>query len=74
VTGHGPGSRVTITLEDLADRDFAVVPEVSVILRVDPRTIRRHIANGTIPATRVGAEWRVPVRWLREAAGAGERP
>jgi excisionase family DNA binding protein len=57
----------TTTLEDLAGRDFATVSEVAEILRADPRTIRRRIRDGIIPATRAG-DYRVPVSWLREQA------
>ena len=58
-----------ITLADLAGCDFATVGEAAQILRADPRTIRRRIADGTIPATRA-ADWRVPVAWLRQQASA----
>jgi excisionase family DNA binding protein len=61
-----------ITIADLDGYDFASVPETAAVLRVDDRTVRRRVADGTIPATRVGAEYRIPVRWLREAAGAVE--
>jgi hypothetical protein len=58
-----------ITLADLAGCDFATVGEAAQILRADPRTIRRRIHDGTIPATRA-ADWRVPVAWLRQQASA----
>jgi len=45
------------------------VPEVASLLRRDERTIRRGIEAGTIPATRAGATWSIPVSWLRERAG-----
>ena len=64
-------STTTTTIEDLAGRDFATVAEVSAILRADPRTIRRRCKDGTIPSVR-SSDWRIPVRWLREQARAGD--
>jgi hypothetical protein len=52
---------------------FASVPEVATVLRSDPRSVRRSIAAGDIPATRVGPRSLVPVRWLRQAAGLETR-
>ena len=60
----------TLTLDDLAGRLFATVPEVAVILRYDVRTVRRAIAAGEIPAVKAGATYRVPVAWLRTQAQA----
>jgi hypothetical protein len=48
---------------------FAFVSEAAVVLRSDPRSVRRSIAAGDIPCIRVGARSLVPVSWLREAAG-----
>ena len=67
VTVRNSKNDAVATLEDLAGRDFATVDEVAQILRADPRTIRRRIVDGSIPATRAG-DWRIPVSWLREQA------
>jgi excisionase family DNA binding protein len=48
---------------------FADVPQVATVLRSDERTVRRSLASGDIPGIRTGTRWRVPTRWLREAAG-----
>jgi hypothetical protein len=56
-------------LADLDDKLFASVPEVAVVLRSDPRSVRRAIAAGDIPSTPVGPRKLVPVTWLRQAAG-----
>jgi hypothetical protein len=56
-------------LAQLSDKLFASVPEVAVVLRSDPRSVRRSIAAGDIPAVPVGPRKLVPVKWLREAAG-----
>ena len=54
-------------------RLFASVPEATKILGYDKlgRTVRRGIANGEIPAVRVGATYRIPLAWLREQALLG---
>jgi hypothetical protein len=70
-------ARVTITysakarqvLDDLDGKLFASVPEAAVVLRSDPRSVRRAIAAGDIPCIPVGPRKLVPVKWLREAAG-----
>jgi excisionase family DNA binding protein len=58
-----------VTPPDLSNRNFASVPEAAAFLGVDVRTVRRAIGAGEIPATRVGAAWRVPASWLRQQAG-----
>jgi excisionase family DNA binding protein len=51
-------------------RLFLSVPELSALLGYDRlgRTVRKGIEAGEIPATRVGATWRIPVAWIREQA------
>jgi excisionase family DNA binding protein len=56
----------------LNDKLFADVPETAQILRYDPRTVRRAIESGEIPATRAGGRWRIPTAWLREQARLGD--
>lgn len=58
-----------LTIADLDGRLFAEVPEVAQLMRSDARTIRRAIERGEIPAVRTGQRWRVPMSWLRKAAG-----
>ena len=55
-------------LKRLENKLFADTTEAAAILDVDPRTLRAAIERGEIPATRAGANWRVPVAWLREQA------
>jgi excisionase family DNA binding protein len=54
-------------------RLFASVPEATKILGYDKlgRTVRKGIANGEIPAIRVGATYRIPLAWIREQALLG---
>jgi excisionase family DNA binding protein len=54
--------------EVLDGKLFADVPETAEILRYDPRTVRRAIEAGEIPAVRAGGRWRVPTSWLRAQA------
>jgi hypothetical protein len=56
-------------LAELEGKLFATVPEAAAVLRSDPRSVRRSIAAGDIPATPVGPRKLVPVAWLRQAAG-----
>lgn len=58
-------SEVLVSLEG---KLFASVPEAATVLRSDPRSVRRAIVAGDIPATRVGPRWLIPVPWLRRGA------
>jgi excisionase family DNA binding protein len=62
-------ARTQLTLDDLDGRSFATATETAAILHLDPRTVRRGVANGEIPAVRVGPSIRIPASWLREQAG-----
>ena len=59
-----------MNLSELDGRIFATVAETASILRSDPRSIRRAIAVGQIPATKIGPRAMVPLSWLREQASA----
>ena len=61
-------------LADLEGKLFASVPEAAVVLRSDPRSVRRSIEAGDIPCTPVGPRKLVPVTWLRKAAGIDASP
>jgi hypothetical protein len=58
-----------MTLDDLGARLFAYTNEVAAIIGADPRTVRRMIADGAIPARKAGVKHIVPVTWLREFIG-----
>jgi hypothetical protein len=62
-------AEASAVLASLDGKLFASVPEAAVILRSDPRSVRRSIAAGEIPAQPVGPRKLVPVSWLRQAAG-----
>lgn len=36
------------------------IPEVASVLRTSIDTVRRMIADGTLPATKIRREWRIP--------------
>jgi excisionase family DNA binding protein len=55
----------------IPERLFASVQETAEVLGVDPRTVRRAVAEGQIPASHVGVRVLIPTKWLREAAQSG---
>jgi len=63
-----PARSAREVLADLEGKLFATVPEVAIVLRSDPRSVRRAIAAGDIPAQSVGPRKLVPVPWVRKAA------
>jgi|HubBroStandDraft_4_1064222.scaffolds.fasta_scaffold1716377_1 excisionase family DNA binding protein len=50
------------------------VGEVARLLRIHPVTVYRLLKNGSIPAFRLGSEWRFSQetieRWIKEHAGS----
>jgi hypothetical protein len=61
------------TLSDLAAGQlFIGVPEVASITGRDERTIRRAVEKAEIPGQKVGANWMIPVAWIRQQAGVAE--
>ena len=63
--------RDPLTLADLEGRDFCTVPEYAAIMQCDPRTVVSAIKSAEVPAIKVGAAYRIPLAWLRQAASAG---
>ena len=51
------------SLADLKGRNFATVSQAAAVLGADPRTVRADIAEGNIPAIKVGRDYRIPVSW-----------
>lgn len=47
---------------------FATTTEAAAILGYDPRTLRKAIEAGEIPAVRGGNAYRIPTAWIREKA------
>src|SRR5260221_7278264 len=61
-------------LDDLADRNYASTTEVAALWDgADPRTIRRMAEAGEIPHIKVGAQFKIPVSWLRHQMAGVER-
>lgn len=57
----------------MAEPVVYTIDEVAKLLKVNPRTVRRALDAGELPAFRVGSQWRI----TREALDAymhGERP
>jgi excisionase family DNA binding protein len=60
--------------ERVSDRPYRTAAEVASELGVSLRTVRRWVANGRLPATRVGRSVRIPVDSYRGVARIGEVP
>jgi excisionase family DNA binding protein len=56
----------------VGDRTYRTAAEVASELGVGLRTVRRWIADGRLPATRVGRSVRIPVSAYRDASRIGE--
>ena len=47
-----------------ADRPVLTVAEIATYLKISPTTVWRHCVRGSLPAFRVGRQWRVERRDL----------
>ena len=54
------------------DRPYRTASEVALELGVSLRTVRRWVADGRLPATRVGRSVRIPTDAYRQAPRVGE--
>ena len=55
--------------------DLLTVRELAEYLRVSLRTAYQLVADGEVPATRVGGQWRIPRAGLdSQLAGPSEKP
>jgi excisionase family DNA binding protein len=64
-------------VKTITTRLFINTEEAAAILGVDPRTLRRAVERGEVPATRLGVRILIPTAWLRSQAardGGGEPP
>lgn len=52
---------------------YRTVQDVARLLQVHPRTVRRMIRGGRIPAVKIGREWRIPEGALEQWLGNGTR-
>lgn len=53
-----------------ANATYLNVAEVATLFRICPKTVRRWIAAGTLPATRLGRDWRIARTDLKALAAA----
>ena len=55
----------------LIQQQWTTPKELAVALLVHPRTIRREIDRGNLPAVKVGLQWRITFsdadKWLKES-------
>jgi excisionase family DNA binding protein len=71
--------KIAMTHPQLAvDVSVLTVAEVAAYLKISPTTVWRHCSQGTLPAFRVGRQWRVERRdldiWInRLKAEAGDQ-
>ena len=49
---------------------YLSVKDVASVFRIHPKTVRRWIASGQLPATRLGRDWRIARSDLRALAAA----
>ena len=59
------GAHVACPVED--PQQFATVGEVAARLQLSPRQVRRLLEEGVLPGVKLGRQWRIPWRQLREA-------
>ncbi len=52
------------------DANYLCVNEIAALLRVHPKTVRRWIAAGTLPATQMGRAWRIKRNDLKACLAA----
>ena len=53
-------------LTGLDRKAFFSIPEAARLLGAYDRTVRKAVAAGTIPSTRLGCKWFIPTAWLRD--------
>ncbi|HEU4329261.1 MAG TPA: helix-turn-helix domain-containing protein [Roseiflexaceae bacterium] len=52
------------TERQTVETNMLTVPEVAAYLKISPTTVWRHCVSGTLPAFRVGRQWRIERRDL----------
>lgn len=55
-------------VKTITERLFVNTEEAAALLGLDPRTVRRAVDRGEIPATRLGVRILIPTAWLRKQA------
>lgn len=56
------------------ENEFLSADEAAEMLHMHPRTIRRLLASGELPGTRLGRQWRISVTSVRTLIEGGGKP
>jgi excisionase family DNA binding protein len=61
-----------MTVTDTATTPFIGPEELADRWGVNKKTILAHVADGTIPCTKLGRRWLIPLAWVEARETAGE--
>jgi excisionase family DNA binding protein len=56
------------------EKEFLSADEAAEMLNLHARTIRRLLASGELPGTRLGRQWRVSATAVRKLIESGSKP
>ena len=56
------------------EKEFLSADEAAEMLHMHPRTVRRLLASGELPGTRLGRQWRISLAAVRKLIEGGQKP
>jgi len=56
------------------EKEFLSADEAAAMLNMHARTVRRLLAAGKLPGTRLGRQWRISAAGVRKLVEGGEKP
>ena len=56
------------------EKEFLSADEAAEMLHMHPRTVRRLLASGELPGTRLGRQWRISLAAVRRLIEGGQKP
>jgi len=56
------------------EKEFLSADEAADMLNMHARTVRRLLASGKLPGTRLGRHWRISAAAVRRLIEGGEKP
>jgi len=56
------------------EKEFLSADEAAEMLNMHPRTVRRLLASGELPGTRLGRQWRISSAAVRRMIEGGRKP